>query len=131
MRGLYSLYSSGVTDQNYLRGVQEAGADGKVSFKSIFPAAYSGRWPHIHFEVYPSLTEATAAGSKLVTSQIALPKDACDLVYATAGYEQSVQNMAQTSLDTDNVFSDGYSTQLGTASGSVAEGMTVKLNVGV
>ena len=131
MRGLYSLYSSGVTDQNYLRGVQEAGADGKVSFKSIFPAAYSGRWPHIHFEVYPSLTEATAAGSKLVTSQIALPEDACDLVYATAGYEQSVQNMAQTSLDTDNVFSDGYSTQLGTASGSVAEGMTVKLNVGV
>ncbi len=129
--GAYSLYSSGVTDQNYLRGVQEAGADGKVSFKSIFPAAYSGRWPHIHFEVYPSLTEATAAGSKLVTSQIALPKDACDLVYATAGYEQSVQNMAQTSLDTDNVFSDGYSTQLGTASGSVAEGMTVKLNVGV
>ena len=129
--GAYSLYSSGVTDRNYLRGVQEAGADGKVSFKSIFPAAYSGRWPHIHFEVYPSLAEATAAGSKLVTSQIALPEDACDLVYATAGYEQSVQNMAQTSLDTDNVFSDGYSTQLGTASGSVAEGMTVKLNVGV
>ena len=129
--GGYSLYSSGATDQNYLRGVQEAGADGKVTFRSIFPAAYSGRWPHIHFEVYPSLAEATAAGSKLVTSQIALPEDACKLVYGTTGYEQSVQNLTQTSLETDNVFSDGYSTQLGTASGSVAEGMTVKLNVGV
>jgi len=24
------------------------------SFTSIFPACYSGRWPHIHFEVYPN-----------------------------------------------------------------------------
>jgi protocatechuate 3,4-dioxygenase beta subunit len=129
--GGYSLYSEGVTDQNYLRGVQEADADGKLSFASIFPAAYQGRWPHIHFEVYASLADATAAGSKLLTSQIALPEPACALVYATAGYEQSVQNLAQTSLDSDNVFSDGYSTQLGTATGTVAAGMTVQLNVGV
>ena len=53
--GRYSLYSDGVTDQNYLRGVQEADADGQVTFTTIFPACYSGRWPHIHFEVYPSL----------------------------------------------------------------------------
>ena len=51
--GRYSLYSEGATDQNYLRGVQEADANGRVAFTSIFPAAYSGRWPHIHFEVYP------------------------------------------------------------------------------
>ena len=75
--------------------------------------------------------EATAAGTKLVTSQIALPEDACKLVYATSGYEQSVQNLAQTSLATDMVFSDGYSTQLGTVTGSVGSGMTVALNVGV
>jgi protocatechuate 3,4-dioxygenase beta subunit len=129
--GRYSLYSEGATDQNYLRGVQAAGDDGVVTFQSIFPACYSGRWPHIHFEVYPSLDEATAAGAKLVTSQIALPEDPCALVYATAGYEQSAQNMARTSLATDSVFSDGYSTQLGTASGSPGEGMTVRLNVGV
>ena len=41
--GLYSLYSQSVTDQNYLRGVQEADSNGRVTFKSIFPAAYSGR----------------------------------------------------------------------------------------
>jgi len=129
--GNYSLYSPAVTSENYLRGVQESDADGRVAFASIYPAAYSGRWPHIHFEVYPSIGEATAAGTKLVTSQIALPEDACRLVYASDGYEQSVQNLAQTSLATDNVFSDGYSTQLGTVSGSVADGMTVTLNVGV
>ena len=48
---LYGEYSEGETDQNYLRGVQEAGPDGRVRFTSIFPAAYAGRWPHVHFEV--------------------------------------------------------------------------------
>jgi hypothetical protein len=42
-----------------------------------------------------------------------------------------VQNLARTSLATDMVFSDGYSTQLGIVSGSVGQGMTVALNVGV
>ena len=95
------------------------------------PRRLHGRWPHIHFEVYPSLDEATSAGSKLKTSQLALPQEACEPVYATAGYEQSVPNLAQTSLDSDMVFSDGYASQLATATGSVESGMTVKLNVGV
>jgi protocatechuate 3,4-dioxygenase beta subunit len=127
----YSLYSDGVTGENYLRGLQPADASGVLAFSSVFPGAYSGRWPHIHFEVYPSIDEATAAGSKLVTSQIALPQDVCELVYATAGYEQSVQNLAQTSLESDLVFADGYSTQLATASGSVDDGITIRLNIGV
>ena len=129
--GRYSLYSEGVTDQNYLRGVQVSGADGKLTFASIFPGAYSGRWPHIHFEVYPSLDATTSAGSKLVTSQIALPEDLCNSVFATEGYEQSAQNLAGTSLQTDNVFSDGFSTQMATASGSLSQGLTIALNVGV
>jgi protocatechuate 3,4-dioxygenase beta subunit len=126
--GQYSLYDN---DENYLRGVQESDADGKVTFKTIFPAAYAGRWPHIHFEIYESLDAATAAGAKLRTSQMALPQETCDAVYATEGYEQSVQNLSQTSLDTDNVFSDGYAGQLASASGGVADGITLTLNVGV
>jgi protocatechuate 3,4-dioxygenase beta subunit len=102
-----------------------------VRFTSIFPAAYSGRWPHIHFEVYPSLEAATTASGRLRTSQLALPEDACALVYATDGYEQSVRNMAQTSLDTDNVFSDGYSLQLATVTGDVDTGLAATLNVPV
>lgn len=129
--GKYSLYSDGVTEENYLRGVQEADSDGVVTFTSIFPAAYSGRWPHIHFEVYPSLEKATTASDKLRTSQLALPEDACGLVYATDGYSQSVSNLEQTSLDSDNVFSDGYSLQLAKVTGTVDEGMTATLNVPV
>jgi protocatechuate 3,4-dioxygenase beta subunit len=129
--GRYSLYSEGVTQENYLRGVQETGGDGSVTFTSVFPAAYSGRWPHIHFEVYPSLEAATTAGGKLRTSQMALPEAACRQVYATEGYSQSLQNLSQTSLATDMVFSDGYSLQLGTVTGSVDKGMTATLNVPV
>ena len=94
--------------------MQEADADGRLSFISVFPAAYSGRWPHVHFEVFNDLATATSAGSRIVTSQLALPEDVCATVYATTGYEQSVPNLAQTSLDRDMVFSDGYDAQLAT-----------------
>ena len=53
--GLYSLYNRGATDQNYLRGVQASDADGKLSFTTIFPGCYRGRWPHIHFEIFRDL----------------------------------------------------------------------------
>jgi protocatechuate 3,4-dioxygenase beta subunit len=130
--GRYSLYSEGATDQNYLRGVQAAADDGVVAFQSIFPACYSGRWPHIHFEVYPNLEAATDDANTIATSQVALPEDACNAVYATAGYEQSVQNLEQVSLATDNVFGeDGGARQLGTVSGSVESGYTVELAVPV
>jgi protocatechuate 3,4-dioxygenase beta subunit len=129
--GRYSLYDAEISGENYCRGVQAAGDDGKVVFDTIFPAAYSGRWPHIHFEVYESLDAAQAATTKLRTSQIAVPEDVCDEVYATSGYEQSVQNLQQTSLETDNVFSDGYASQLATASGSPDDRITLTLNVGV
>lgn len=129
--GRYSLYSSGVTSQNYLRGVQEADANGKVNFTSIFPACYSGRWPHIHFEVYPSLAAATNVANKIATSQLALPKATCDLVYATTGYESSVTTLSQVTLATDNVFSDGSSLELATVTGSIASGLTATLTVAV
>jgi protocatechuate 3,4-dioxygenase beta subunit len=129
--GRYSLYSAGATDQNYLRGVQEAGNSGTVTFTSIFPACYSGRWPHIHFEVYPSLSGATNVANKIATSQIALPKATCDEVYATAGYETSVTNLSRVSLATDNVFSDGSALELATITGSVSGGLTAALTVAV
>lgn len=42
----------------------------------------------------------------------------------TNGYEQSVQNLAQTSLERDNVFSDDYDLQMPTASGDVSTGFS-------
>jgi protocatechuate 3,4-dioxygenase beta subunit len=129
--GAYSLYSQGVTNENYLRGVQQTDSTGTVKFTSIFPAAYSGRWPHVHFEVYPSLTKATTAGGKIATSQLALPKAVCDTVYASDGYSASARNLARVSLDGDNVFRDGYTNQLATVTGSVQAGFVANLSVPV
>ena len=97
--GRYSMYSQGVEDENYLRGVQEAGDDGTVTFTSIFPACYSGRWPHVHFEVFSSAADAVGDGRPLVTSQLALPEAVCEEVFATDGYSSSVRNLSQVSLD--------------------------------
>ncbi len=129
--GRYSMYSPGVTGENYLRGVQVAGGDGTVTFTSIFPGCYRGRWPHIHFEVYPSEAAATASESLLRTSQLALPEPACAVVYATEGYTASIDTLAGVSLADDTVFRDGYSLQLATVTGSVAEGYTATLTVPV
>jgi protocatechuate 3,4-dioxygenase beta subunit len=129
--GRYSMYSQGVTNENYLRGVQVADANGKVKFTTIFPAAYPGRWPHAHFEIYPSLARATSSSSKLATSQLALPDEVCKAVFATAGYEQSLKNHAQTTLKSDMVFSDGATLQTPAVSGNVGSGYTATLAVGV
>ncbi|MFI5491393.1 intradiol ring-cleavage dioxygenase [Actinoplanes sp. NPDC051859] len=131
--GNYSLYSTGVTDQNYLRGIQVTDSMGAATFTSIFPACYSGRWPHIHFEVYASLAHATSGDGPIVkTSQIAIPENVADLVYATDGYSKSVTNMSQVSLATDNVFGeDSAATELATVTGDVASGFTATLTIAI
>lgn len=129
--GLYSMYSSGVTSENYLRGVQPTDSDGYASFTTIFPGCYSGRMPHIHFEVYRSTTTATSFSNKLKTSQLAFPTDVCNTVYATSGYSASVRNLASISFSTDNVFSDGVTTQLAAVTGNVTDGYVATLVVGI
>lgn len=130
--GGYSMYTDGLTQENYLRGVQIADADGKVRFTSIFPGCYSGRWPHIHFEVYPDEASITDANNKIATSQVALPQAICQDVYATEGYANSTDNLAGITLASDNVFGDDEGAhQLGAVTGDLAGGLTVTLSVPV
>ena len=130
--GNYSLYSDAAAGENYLRGVQEADADGRVAFTSIFPACYQGRWPHVHFEVYSSLDEATSSSNTIATSQFAFPADVCEVVYATEGYEDSVRTLAQVSLETDNVFGDdGAAQQLATMTERADSGYVATLSMAV
>ena len=130
--GNYSLYADGLEDENYLRGVQVADADGSVTFTSVFPACYSGRWPHVHFEVYPDVDSVTDAANAVATSQVALPERTCDAVYATTGYERSVSNLADVTLASDNVFSDDSgASQTPDVSGDVTSGYALTLTVGV
>ncbi|MEO6280334.1 intradiol ring-cleavage dioxygenase [Roseateles sp.] len=130
-QGRYSMYSSGVTGENYLRGVQATGTDGTAVFQTIYPGCYAGRVPHIHFEVYRSTTTATNWSNKLRTSQLCFPSDANTAVYATSGYGSSAANNNAISLSSDGIFSDGYSTQLTTVTGSVAAGYVATLRVGI
>jgi protocatechuate 3,4-dioxygenase beta subunit len=129
--GRYSLYSSGLGNEDYLRGVQVADGQGVLRFTSIFPGAYSGRWPHIHFHVFDAQSKATSGRNARVTSQLALPEAVCRQVYGTSGYETSARNMAQSSLDSDMVFRDGWDLELPTVTGSTSAGYVAKLVVGV
>lgn len=129
--GRYSMYSTGVTGENYLRGVQPTDSTGTATFTTIYPGCYSGRMPHLHFEVYRSSTTATSYGNKLHTSQIALPNEVSSAVYATDGYTGSASNLASTSFATDNVFSDGVTLQLATITGNVIDGYLATLQVGI
>ena len=130
--GKYSMYSAGITEENYLRGIAKTDGDGTAWFRTIYPAAYSGRWPHIHFEVYSSVAGAVASGPIVKTSQIALPKTPSKKVYATSGYPGSSGNLARSSLSTDNVFgNDSGVHQLATLTGSVSEGFVANLTIAV
>jgi len=131
-QGRYSMYSEGVENETYLRGVQVTDSGGLVRFTSIFPACYSGRWPHIHFEVYPDAGSITDSGNVIATSQVALPEDVCRTVYALDEYSGSARNLSQTSLATDNVFGDdGGALQLATVAGDAVSGYAVALTVRV
>jgi protocatechuate 3,4-dioxygenase beta subunit len=128
--GVYSMYDS-ATEQNYLRGVQETNGSGQVTFTSIFPGCYSGRWPHVHFEVYSSVEEATGGGSPIATSQLAFPQGASREAYLEEGYESSITNFERLTLEGDMVFADGSDQQLATVEGSPDSGYSALLTLAV
>ena len=126
--GNYSEYGgSGMQATNYtavhfLRGRQTTDANGLVSFASIFPGWYSGRAIHIHVHVY------NTSGKSLLVTQIAFPATVCDTVFTTATSFYK-KGKADTTNEKDNVFSDGYSTQLASLSGDITNGFTLTHNI--
>ncbi|UHG90988.1 intradiol ring-cleavage dioxygenase [Spirosoma oryzicola] len=123
--GNYSEYggtgmqSTNYTNVDFLRGRQTTDSNGLVSFTSIFPGWYSGRAPHIHVHIYNS------SGKSLLVTQIAFPYDIANTVYTTGqsyGYTKGAQD---TKNEKDNVFGDGYTTELATVSGSLSGGYTL------
>ena len=133
--GLYSMYSSGVTGENFLRGVQQTDANGSVTFTTIVPGCYSGRVTHMHFELYRTLAAAATTGaSALKTSQLTYDHATLTAFYTAVGattYGSSLTSHNTSNPTTDGVFSDGYSTQLATLTGSVATGYASTLTVGI
>ena len=130
--GTYSIYGSGLEDENYLRGVQPSRRD---------------RHRHLHVDLPRLLLRTLAAhplrgvsqrsgaiesGPIVKTSQIALPRDASEAVYATSGYGSSLATLSGLSLAGDNVFGDdGGIHQIAVMSGDTAKGYTASLAIGV
>lgn len=133
--GNYSLYGS-AAGESYLRGVQVTDANGQVTFTTIFPACYDGRWPHMHFEVFSTLSNALGGRYAILTSQFALPAGTCTTAYAdTTTYPSSQSNFARVALSSDNVFGDNTTAQLAqmtpTITGSPSTGFTASAVIGV
>ncbi|MDN6100687.1 MAG: 3,4-dioxygenase subunit beta, partial [Corynebacterium flavescens] len=106
-------------------------SNGQVSFDSIVPGCYTGRWPHIHFEVFPSINDITDSTNSVLTSQIVVPEEVCSPVYEGADYVGSSDNLARITLATDNVFSDGWQAQTPTVSGDASRGYALGIDVPV
>ncbi|MBX3594731.1 intradiol ring-cleavage dioxygenase [Sphingomonas sp.] len=133
--GRYSLYD--VPAESWLRGVGVTDANGQVTFTTIFPGCYPGRWPHIHFEVFSSLATATGGRYASLISQLAMPAAACSAVYsgASATYSTSTSNFSRVTIASDGVFGDNSSAQIAqqtpTMTGSVSAGYTAVATIGL
>lgn len=109
--GLYSLYAT--TDSNYCRGVQITDDAGQVTFTTVFPACYDGRWPHVHFEVFASAEAAVSGDASLLISQFAFPADVSQALYAAdPRYATSIGTLGRVSLMGDMVFGDNTAEQV-------------------
>ena len=113
------------------RAVQQHHANGLVTFKSIFPGAYSGRYPHVHFQVFSKQADISSYRNAVTVSQLALPEDVCTTVYTASAYATSKANFPQTPVTRDNVFSDGVTQQMAKVTGSNANGYIAQLTIAV
>ena len=134
VNGDYSIYD--LPAENYLRAVGVTDENGQATFTTIFPGCYNGRYPHIHFEVYPSLASATSYRNRLLVSQMAMPENECTSVYNSSSlYDASAANFVGESVATDNVFADNTADEIAqqtpSLSGDAYNGYTGDILIGL
>ena len=132
--GRYSMYD--LPDATYLRAVGITDAAGNVTFKTIVPGCYPGRYPHMHFEVYPSLDKATIHENRILTSQLAMPEPVCQAVYQGAPeYGESLAHFARSTIARDGIFANNTPKQIAaqtpTLTGTIAGGYRGGIVVGI
>lgn len=104
--GVYSGYAGqgdgrdvSTKGETFLRGTQMTDADGRVSFRSIYPGWYPGRTPHIHIKIFLSERE-------VLTAQLYFPDDVTAKLYA-ANAPYSARPVPDTTNPTDWIFKTG------------------------
>jgi protocatechuate 3,4-dioxygenase beta subunit len=132
--GQYSLYER--TESNCLRGAAITDAQSVARMTTIFPGCYSGRWPHIHFEVFASAEKAASGNESLLISQFAFAKADCEAVYAAnSAYAASPAALAELSLESDGIFRDNTPEQLAAQTlkltGSSDKGYAATAKIGI
>ncbi|HEY4332331.1 MAG TPA: hypothetical protein VGM78_07170, partial [Ilumatobacteraceae bacterium] len=130
--GDYSDSATGL----FLRGIQVSGADGLVSFTSIYPGWYPARTNHVHIKVHIGGTVSTtySGGHVSHTGNLFFPED---ISLAVAKVDAYTKNTAtRITLTQDMV----YSSQNGAGSimtltpksaGDPSHGYTASMTVGV
>ena len=73
-QGVGGIAAEAAVGQQWLRGTQTTGGDGRVRFSTIFPSWYGGRTPHLHFKVW-------VGGDEVVASQAFFPDETSAFVY--------------------------------------------------
>jgi protocatechuate 3,4-dioxygenase beta subunit len=128
--GYYSYYSNqpgylgtkSYPNGYFLRAAQTSGACGEVTFTTIFPGWYTGRYAHLHIAV------ALGATQEAIT-QMTWPVDIISNVYANSSY-YSAHGQNPTTLTSDNVF-EGNNGQIATTTGSISAGYHSQWVVGI
>jgi protocatechuate 3,4-dioxygenase beta subunit len=111
--GDYSLYGRGIEHENYLRGVQFTDHEGRVAFQTIFPACYSGRYPHLHLEIFKQSARSLDAATRVLTTQLTASREVCSRVYAEApGYTRSAAQFKGLVPSDDMVFASSSAAEL-------------------
>lgn len=107
-----------------------------MKFTTVFPGCYTGRYPHIHFEVFASPDKAASGADSLLVSQFALPDAPCKALYAASpAYTGSTAALAATSLASDGIFSDNTAEQVAAQTlaitGDAGTGYSATATVGI
>lgn len=133
--GAYSLYDK--PERSYLRGMQVTDSAGRVRFTTIVSGCYSGRYPHLHFEIFSTQQKATAGKFATLISQIAVPPDVCGAVYkANPVYAASAANFAaESDPSADMIFADNGNERLAAmtlkCTGNPVAGFNGKATIGI
>jgi protocatechuate 3,4-dioxygenase beta subunit len=96
--GDYSAFGKGASSRTFLRGQQVTGADGLVSFDTIYPGWYQGRATHIHLKVH-------RGGNTVHTGQLFFDEAVNDAVYALPAY--AGHSGTRTRNATDGIYRSG------------------------